>query len=40
LFTSFLAAGTAKILIIDLAMALDNATYNWSCKNTDSDRYT
>jgi hypothetical protein len=33
LFTSFSAAGTAKILMFDLAVALDSATYNWPCEN-------
>jgi hypothetical protein len=40
LFTSFSAAGTARILIFDVAVALDSATYNWSCENTGSDKYT
>ena len=40
LFTSFSAAGTARILMFDLAVALDSATYNWPCENTGSDKYT
>ena len=39
-FTSFSAAGTAKILMFDLVVALDSATYNWLCENTGSDKYT
>ena len=40
LFTSFSATGTAKILIFDLAVALDSATYNWPCENIGSGKYT
>ena len=40
LFTSFSAAGTARILMLDLAVALNSATYNWPCENTGSDKYT
>ena len=40
LFTSFSAAGTAKILMFDFAVALDSATYNWPCENTGSGKYT
>ena len=40
LFTSFLAAGTVKILMFDLAVALDSTTYNWPCENTGSGKYT
>ena len=40
LFTSFSAAGTARILMFDLAVALDSATYNWPCENTGSSKYT
>ena len=40
LFTSFSAAGIATILMFDLAVALDSATYNWPCENTSSDKYT
>ena len=40
LFTSFSAAGTTKILMFDLAVALDSATYNWPCENTGSGKYT
>ena len=40
LFTPFSAAGTAKILMFDLAVALDSATYNWPCENTGSGKYT
>ena len=40
LFTSFLAASTARILMFDLAVPLDSATYNWPCENTGSDKYT
>ena len=40
LFTSFLAAGTTKILMFDLAVAFDSAIYNWPCENTGSGKYT
>jgi hypothetical protein len=40
LFMSFSAAGTAKILMFDLVVALDSATYNWLCENTGSGKYT
>ena len=40
LFTSFSAAGMARILMFDLAVALDSATYNWPCENTGSVKYT
>ena len=40
LFTSFSTAGTAKILMFNLAVALDSATYNWSCENTGFGKYT
>ena len=40
LFTSFSAAGTARILMFDLAVALDSATYNWPCENTGLSKYT
>ena len=40
LFMSFSAAGTAKILMFDLDVALDSATYNWPCENTGSGKYT
>ena len=40
LFTSFSTAGTARILMFDLAIALDSATYNWPCENTGSGKYT
>ena len=40
LFTSFSVAGTARILMFDLAVALDSATYNWPCENTGSGKYT
>ena len=39
LFTSFSAAGTARILMFDLAVALDSATYNWPCENTSFGKY-
>ena len=39
LFTSFSAAGTAKILMFDLVVALDSVRYNWPCENTCSDKY-
>ena len=34
LFLFFSTINTDKILILDLAMDIDNATYNWLCKNT------
>jgi hypothetical protein len=40
MFMSFSAVGTANILMFDLAVALDRATYNWSCENTGSGKYT
>ena len=40
LFTSFSTTGTARILMFDLAVALDSATFNWSCENTGSAKYT
>ena len=40
LFTPFSAAGTARILMFNLAVALDSATYNWPCENTSSGKYT
>ena len=40
MFTSFSAAGTARILMFDLAVALDSATYNWPCKNSGFGKYT
>ena len=40
LFTPFSAAGTAKILMFNLAVALDSATYNWPCENTGFGKYT
>ena len=40
LFTSFSAVRTARILMFDLAVALDSATYNWPCENTGFDKYT
>ena len=40
LLTSFSAAGMARILMFDLAVALDSATYNWPCENTGSGKYT
>ena len=40
LFTSFLAADTTKILMFDLAVALDSAIYNWPCENTGFNKYT
>ena len=40
LFMSFSAAGMARILMFDLAVALDSAIYNWPCENTGSDKYT
>jgi hypothetical protein len=40
-FLSFLSLGRiARILIFDLAVALDNATYNWPWENTGSGKYT
>ena len=30
----FSTINTVKILILDLAMDIDSATYNWLCKNT------
>jgi hypothetical protein len=39
LFTSFSAAGTARILMFGLAVALDSATYNWPYENTGSGKY-
>jgi len=40
LFTSFSAADTAKIIMFDLVVALNSATYNWPCKYTGSGKYT
>ena len=40
LFTPFSAAGTAKILMFNLVVALDSATYNWPCENIGSGKYT
>jgi hypothetical protein len=40
LFTSFSATGTVRILIFDLAVALDSTAYNWSCENTSFGKYT
>ena len=40
LFMSFSAAGMARILMFDLAVALDSATYNWPYENTGFGKYT
>ena len=40
LFTSLSAAGTARILMFDLVVAFDSATYNWPCESTGFSKYT
>ena len=40
LFMSFSIASTIKILMFDLAVALDSATYIWPYENTGSGKYT
>jgi hypothetical protein len=39
LFTSFSIAGMTKILMFDLTVALDNATYNYQHENIGYNKY-